>query len=98
MRELKPYRTMHDLRTAIDNGGGFYNLFASADDQVVSRGELAKAAGVFTAGTRAFLFLEMATQELSKVWPGRFRPGLLNLAVGPRRSEGELLARSLNRQ
>ena len=65
MRELKPYRTMNGLRTAIDNGGRFYNLFASADDHVVSRGELAKAAGVFTAGTRAFLFLERETQELS---------------------------------
>jgi len=31
----------------------------------VSRGELAKAAGVFTAGMTAFLFLEMAQQNLS---------------------------------
>ena len=29
-----------------------------------ARGELAKAAGVFTAGVNAFLFLEMAQQEL----------------------------------
>jgi hypothetical protein len=65
MRELKPYRTMHGMRTALDNGGRFYNLFASADDHVVSRGELAKAAGAFSAGTHAFLFLEMAQQELS---------------------------------
>ncbi len=65
MRELKPYRTMHGLRAAIDNGGRFYNLFASSEDNVVSRGELAKAAGVFTAGASAFLFLEMAQQELS---------------------------------
>ena len=65
MRELKPYQTMHGMRTAIDNGGRFYNLFTSADDHVVSRGELAKAAGVFTAGMHAFLFLEMAQQELS---------------------------------
>ena len=26
MRQLKPYRTLHGLRTAIDNGGRFYNL------------------------------------------------------------------------
>jgi hypothetical protein len=64
MRELKPYRTMHGLRTAIDNGGRFYNLFTRADDHVVTRGELAKAAGVFTAGVNAFLFLEMAQQDL----------------------------------
>jgi hypothetical protein len=67
MRELMPYRTLHGLRTAIDNGGRFYNLLSSADDRVVSRGELAKAAGVFTASVNAFLFLEMAQQELSPV-------------------------------
>jgi hypothetical protein len=64
MRELKPYRTMHGLRTAIDNGGRFYNFFSDANDRVVTQGELARAAGVFTAGLNAFLFLEMAQQEL----------------------------------
>ena len=64
MRELKPYRTMQGLRKAIDNGGRFYNIFTTADDRVVTRAELAKAAGVFTAGMNAFLFLEMAQQEL----------------------------------
>jgi hypothetical protein len=52
------------LAKAIDNGGRFYNLFSHAQDNVVSRGELAKAAGVFCAGATAFLFLEMAQQEL----------------------------------
>lgn len=65
MRELKPYQTLQGLKKAIDNGGRFYNLFTAADDAVVSRGELAKAAGSFTAGTTAFLFLEMAQQNLS---------------------------------
>lgn len=64
MRELKPYRTLQGLRKAIDNGGRFYNFFTDADDHVVTRAELAKAAGVFTAGVHAFLFLEMAQQEL----------------------------------
>ena len=64
MRELKPYRTKQGLRKAIDNGGRFYNFFTDADDQVVTRAELAKAAGVFTAGVNAFLFLEMAQQDL----------------------------------
>ena len=64
MRELKPYQTLNGLRTAIDNGGRFYNLFSQADDHVLTRGELAKAAGVFSAGVNAFLFLEMAQQEL----------------------------------
>ena len=65
MRELKPYQTLNGLRTAIDNGGRVYNFFSEADDRFVSPGELAKAAGVFTAGIQAFLFLEMAQQELS---------------------------------
>ncbi len=64
MRELKPYRTVGGLRKAIDNGGRFNNFFTNADDHVVTRAELAKAAGVFTAGLNAFLFLEMAQQEL----------------------------------
>jgi hypothetical protein len=65
MRELKPYQTMQGLRTAIDNGGRFYNLFSEANDQVLTREELAKAAGVFTAGVNAFLFFEMAQQGLT---------------------------------
>ena len=38
MRELTPYRTVHGLQTAVNNGGRFYNLFSSANDQVVHRG------------------------------------------------------------
>ncbi|MEE2882515.1 MAG: hypothetical protein VYD70_02210 [Planctomycetota bacterium] len=64
MRELKPYRTKQGLQKAIDNGGRFYNFFTHKDDRVVTRAELAKAAGVFTAGVNAFLFLEMAQQGL----------------------------------
>ena len=66
MRELKPYRTTAGLRKAVDNGGRFYNFFSQADDQVITRGELAKAAGVFTAGLQAFLFLDMASQDLEQ--------------------------------
>ena len=65
MRELKPYQTLQGLKKAIDNGGRFYNLMAAADDAVVSSGELAKAAGVFSAGMTAFMFLEMSQLELS---------------------------------
>lgn len=64
MRELKPYRTTHGLQTALDNGGRFYNFFSTSQDNIVTRGELAKAAGVFSAGTQAFLSLEMMQQEL----------------------------------
>ncbi len=65
MREIEPYRSLQELQKAIDNGGRFYNLFTAADDAVVSPSELAKAAGVYTAGMEAFLFLELAQQKLS---------------------------------
>ena len=64
MRELKPYRTGNGLQKALDNGGRFYNFFSKSQDKIVTRGELAKAAGVFSASTQAFLFLEMMQQEL----------------------------------
>jgi len=64
MKEVKPYKTMHGLTKAIDNGGRFFNLFSHADDNLISRGELAKAAGVFSSGDTAFLFLEMAQHDL----------------------------------
>jgi hypothetical protein len=66
MQELKPFTTLGPARKALDNGGRFYNFFDAADDEVVSRGELAKAAGVFTAGIQAFLYLEMTKQDLGE--------------------------------
>ena len=65
MKEIKPYATLAPLKKALDNGGRFYNFFDDAGDEVVSRAELAKAAGVFTAGIKAHLFLEMARQDLA---------------------------------
>lgn len=67
MKELKPFTTLGPAKKALDNGGRFYNFFDAAEDEVVSRGELAKAAGVFTAGIRAFLFLEMSKQDLQDI-------------------------------
>jgi len=64
MREITPYKTLRGLQKTLDNGGRFYNFFTDADDNVVSRAELAKAAGVFSNEVSAFLFLEMAQQEL----------------------------------
>lgn len=67
MQELKPFTTLGPLRKALDNGGRFYNFFDSAaDDQVVTKGELARAAGVFTAGIRAFMYLQMISQDLKE--------------------------------
>ncbi len=66
MQEIKPYQTLSGLKKALDNGGRFYNLFSKVDDSVVSKGELARAAGVFTAGQAAFLFLDMAQHDLAE--------------------------------
>ena len=65
MREITPYKTLRGLQKTLDNGGRFYNFFTDAGDNVVSRAELAKAAGVFSNEVSAFLFLEMAQQELT---------------------------------
>ena len=64
MRELKPYRTVVGARAALDNGGRFYNLIATADDNRITKGELAKAAGVFRSEQKAFLFLHMALADI----------------------------------
>lgn len=66
MQQLKPFTTLGPLKKALDNGGRFYNFWASAGDEVVSRGELAKAAGVFTADIQAFLYLQMSSQDLDE--------------------------------
>lgn len=64
MQELKPYTTLAPIKKALDNGGRFYNFFDKAENEEVSKGELAKAAGVFTAGMQAFTFLSMSQQDL----------------------------------
>jgi hypothetical protein len=66
MKELKPFASLGPLKKALDNGGRFYNFFDAANDAVVSRGELAKAAGVFSAGITAFLYLQMTSQDIEE--------------------------------
>ena len=64
MQEVERYHSKSDLVAAIDNGGRFYNVWSQASDNLVTRGELAKAAGVWASDQNAFLFLELATQGL----------------------------------
>ncbi len=66
MKELKPFRTVGPLKKALNNGGRFYDFFSDANDEAISRGELAKAAGVYTAGIQAFLYLQMSKQDLEE--------------------------------
>ena len=64
MREVKPYRTESELMKALDNGGHLYNIMSRRGDNVITYGELAKAAGAISTGIYAFLFFEMSQQNL----------------------------------
>lgn len=64
MRKITPYKTFSYAKSALDNGGRFYNLFTKQDDNIVDTAEFAKAAGVFSASESAFLFFEMAMINL----------------------------------
>ncbi|MEM8671000.1 MAG: hypothetical protein AAGG48_25955 [Planctomycetota bacterium] len=67
MNEIEPFSTKAELVSAIDNGGRFFNIFSQANDSIVTRGELAKAAGTWASDLNAFLFLELATVGLSEM-------------------------------
>ena len=64
MRELRPYKTLHGALRALDNGGRFYNMFARSGDEVIDHAELARAAGVYSTGAKAFLHFEMGLMDL----------------------------------
>jgi hypothetical protein len=64
MRQIRPYRTLLGAQKALDNGGRFYNLLSKAGDDIVDAGELARAAGVLTSDTKAFLHFQMALMDL----------------------------------
>ncbi len=64
MREIIPYRTARGAARALDNGGRFYNLFAKSSDDRVDPAELARAAGIHSAGVNAFLYFELALMDL----------------------------------
>jgi len=65
VREIRPYATVRGAQLALDNGGRFFNLFTKASDDLIDAAELARAAGVYTSGHRAFLYFEMATMALA---------------------------------
>ncbi len=64
MRELIPYKTYHGAQRALDNGGRFYSMFAKPGDEVIDHAELARAAGVYSTGAKAFLHFEMGVMDL----------------------------------
>ena len=65
MRQITPYKTIGGARKALDNGGRVLNLLTRADDGIVQASELARAAGVFSAGDKAFVYLDMALSDLA---------------------------------
>jgi hypothetical protein len=65
MQIIEPYMSLDEAREALDNGGRFYNLLSDADDERITSGELAKAAGVFRTSVNAFLYLDMALAALA---------------------------------
>lgn len=64
MKEVRPYKTVAGMAKALDNGGRFYNVLTKAGDDVVTGAELARAAGTWSSGQAAFLYMEMARFEL----------------------------------
>ena len=65
MRELIPYKTYHGAQRALDNGGRFYSMFAKSGDEVIDHAELARAAGVYSTGAKAFLHFEILLTRVS---------------------------------
>ena len=65
MRELRPYKTLAGAKRSLDNGGRIYNLLSRSGDEVLDASELAKAAGVYSAGMKSFLYFEMALMDLN---------------------------------
>jgi hypothetical protein len=90
LREIKPYKTVHGARQALDNGGRFYNLFSRSGDDIVEPSELARAAGVHSSDARSLLFFEMGISGLSsgekKQVIGQLSPDLREMYLAQRPS------------
>lgn len=66
MKILKPLRTLDDFRAYYDNGGHPWSLFSRPRDGVVTRGEIARAAGRLVAGALAVLQFEVLRDGLRR--------------------------------
>ncbi len=52
MQEIKPYHSLSGLRNRAITAADSITCFPKSTDSVISKGELAKAAGVFLLGNR----------------------------------------------
>jgi len=66
MKKIEVYRTLRGAKSALDNGGRFYNIFTDADDGQIEPAELAKVAGVFTDRQKMCLYVDMALTGLKQ--------------------------------
>ncbi len=66
MQLITPYNSNSEAMTALDNGGRFFNFLTDANDGKIEPEELGKVAGVFRDEQKMMLFLELATQSLTK--------------------------------
>ncbi|MCI5220565.1 MAG: hypothetical protein D3914_15580 [Candidatus Electrothrix sp. LOE2] len=66
MQQITPYKTLRGALSALDNGGGFFNVFTKANDGLIEPAELSKVAGIFTERQKLHLYLEIALGGLSK--------------------------------
>jgi hypothetical protein len=64
MQRIQPYKTLRGAWQALDNGGRIFNVLAKSGDEVIDAAELTRAAGVYSAGAKAFLHFEMALMDL----------------------------------
>lgn len=67
MQKTETYKTATEALKALDNGGRFYNMFTSENDEVISLPEVGKVAGVFIDRQKSILFLDLSISELSQV-------------------------------
>ncbi len=86
MEILKPLRTLDAFREHYDNGGHPWNLFSHSLDGIVTRGEVARAAGDLFAGAMPVLRFEVLRDGLP---PGDAEKALQMLDASMKRRLGK---------
>lgn len=66
MKKIKPYLSIEEALTQLDNGGRFYNFLTKADDGVITTAELGKVGGIFNDKQQMILFLELSLSGLNE--------------------------------
>lgn len=64
MKKITPVNSIEEALETLDNGGWFFNLFTQADDEVISKSELGKAAGEFLTRKQSIQYLDLLLSGL----------------------------------